>query len=187
MYTGYVRVAVCNGIIRSRAPAELVLVWAPCTCNSPRGSRSTCCQQRRSYWERMDRCIVLTVKRLWGRRHAGDTSVFTTIRPPTSGRQTTSASVSAMIRTKSLSNSARIIFLSLTLICGTGCINGCFCVMVLSYVHQVSFCCLVFVKHPVLHSVPFMYCQDVSSFGNTPVKMCHLSAGGFGSTLELAM
>ena len=106
-----------------------------------------------------------------GRGHAGDTSVF-------------SASVSAMIRTKSLSNSARIIFLSLTLICGTGCINGCFCVMVLSYVHQVSFCCLVFVKHPVLHSVPFMCCQDVSSFGNTPVKMCHLSAGGFGSTLE---
>ena len=114
VYTGYVRVAVCNGIIRSRAPAELVLVWAPCTCNSPRGSRSTCCQQRRSYWERMDGCIVLTVKRLWGRGRTGDTSVFTTIRPPTSGRQTTSASVSATIRKKSLSNLARIIVLSLT-------------------------------------------------------------------------
>ena len=43
---------------------------------------------------------------------------------------------------------------------------------------------LVFAKHFVLHSVPFMYCQDVSSFGNTPVKMCHLSAGGFGSAME---
>ena len=46
---------------------------------------------------------------------------------------------------------------------------------------------LVFAKHPVLHSVPFMYCQDVSSFEYTPVKMGHLSAGGFESTLELAM
>ena len=24
-----------------------------------------------------------------------------------------------------------------------------------------------------------MHCPDVSSFGNAPVKMCHLSAGGF--------
>ena len=24
-----------------------------------------------------------------------------------------------------------------------------------------------------------MHCQDVSSFGNAPVKMCHLWAGGF--------
>ena len=56
--------------------------------------------------------------------------------------------------------------------------------MVLLYVYRVSFCCLFFAKHPVLHSVPFMYCQDVSSFGNTPVKMCHLSAGGFGSAME---
>ena len=28
-----------------------------------------------------------------------------------------------------------------------------------------------------MQSLLFMCCQDVSSFGNTPVKMCHLSAG----------
>ena len=38
---------------------------------------------------------------------------------------------------------------------------------------------LVFAKHPVLHSVPFMYCRDVSSFGNTPVKM-YVSSFGRG-------
>ena len=44
---------------------------------------------------------------------------------------------------------------------------------------------LVFAKHPVLHSVPFMYCQDVSSFGNTPVKMYISFFGrGFGSAME---
>ena len=30
-----------------------------------------------------------------------------------------------------------------------------------------------------------MYCQDVSSFGNTPVKMCHLSAGGLEAHLNI--
>ena len=62
----------------------------------------------------------------------------------------------------------------------------CLCKCTIAHAGLITFNLLhegTFAKHP-LCLVPFMYCQDVSSFDNTPVKMYHLSAGGFGSAMK---
>ena len=78
-----------------------------------------------------------------------------------------------MCRLSAMHLSRRVVF-------GQGALCVCMCVFFLFILHKciVKMCCLSAVHLSRCAVFRQCMCQDLSSFGNAPVKMCHLWAGG---------